>query len=289
MAPPCPPGCVSTEHSPAPSSASSSAQRRRARERRAEQQAQEEQAREEQEAQARAQQDAARREQQRVEQRRIADERAYQEAIVRKRNESARLDEEERQRQAESAMADAEAAHRGGGPRPWRPRLMLGISGGMGGFTGDALNLGYVGPTWGARVGIAFLSWLALEARYVGMWNAGFQNNVGQGVSLTTNGGYADMRFTLPIRAVQPYVYSGFGAFVTTPIGNSAQLQSSSLRTNTSAVVPIGIGLDIPIRRHWGIGMEFTYNILLSDNFSTNPALNSGDFWDTGTVVHVAF
>lgn len=176
----------------------------------------------------------------------------------------------------------------GGGPGPWQPVLVLGLDGGVGGLTGEAHNATWAGPMWGARVGIAFTSWFGIEARYVGMWNAGNTDNVAHGVGLVSTDAFTDVRFTIPLRYVQPYFYTGIGGMISTVTGSPANQQAVTLRQSTAGDVPFGAGVDLCLGHHWGLGFETTYHVLFGENFATSQALNNGDMWTVGTVVHVA-
>jgi cell division septum initiation protein DivIVA len=179
---------------------------------------------------------------------------------------------------------------RGGGPNSTHGvHLQFGLDGGVGGFTGAAHNIAYVGPTWGARVGVHFMNWFAIEGRYFGMWNDGFDANVQPNIGVVTNEGSGVLRLMIPTPYVRPYAFAGAGyAWNNRTWTNSANLQATSMRDNRSFVVPAGGGIDVPIGRRWGVGFEGSYHWYLDPNFTTQMGLNSGGQWQTGMNVHVA-
>jgi hypothetical protein len=178
---------------------------------------------------------------------------------------------------------------RGGGPNSTHGvHLQFGLEGGVGGFTGPAQNLAWAGPTWGARVGVHFMNWLGLEARYFGMWNNGYDPNVNSGVGVVTNEATGMLRLMIPTPYVRPYALGGGGyAWNTVTWTNSANAQTSTLHDNRSAVIPMGGGIDVPIGRRWGVGFEGLYHYYTNQNFSTD-ANRQGGQWSTGMNVHVA-
>src|SRR5208283_1170712 len=116
--------------------------------------------------------------------------------------------------------------------RPWAgPELMFGADVGISkmnesgafGFNNGVGAVTDAGPAWGVRGGVEFLPWLALEARYVGMYNSTRASVSPAGsTGYFTTGGEAIVRFTAPLPYVHPYVFGGVGYYDNSLIGSSS-------------------------------------------------------------------
>jgi hypothetical protein len=166
--------------------------------------------------------------------------------------------------------------------RPWEgPQLFFGadlgfggmVEGGPFGFGSGTGSVTTFGPSWGLRFGVDFLPWLGVEARYVGMYNAGRSSVSQQGnVGYLTDGGEAVVRLILPLRYVHPYVFGGVGVYDNALAASAAARAFSTLTSNTGAGIPMGFGVDVPLSWHLSIGAEATYHFLLNESFSPNTA-----------------
>jgi opacity protein-like surface antigen len=132
------------------------------------------------------------------------------------------------------------------------------------------------GPAWGARVGVEFFPWLALEGRYLGMYNS-IQASVSPGGSagFLTTGAEAVARLTAPLPYVHPYVFAGAGYYDIAFVGSSG----SELHSSSQCGVPMGLGLDVPLTWHLSIGAEATYRFQIHESFSavTTNGIDGGD------------
>jgi len=144
------------------------------------------------------------------------------------------------------------------------------------------------GPAWGLRVGVELFPWLALEAHYVGMYNATQASVSPAGsVGILTTGGDAVVRLTAPLPYVHPYVFGGVGYYANAVVGPVAALSASQLSSSYEPGVLMGVGLDVPLSWHLSLGVEATYHHLQGEVFSSNTA-NGIDGGDLSTVNLVA-
>jgi hypothetical protein len=168
----------------------------------------------------------------------------------------------------------------------------LGISvmneGGPFGFNGGVGTVTSAGPAWGARVGVELFRWLALEARYVGMYNSAQASVSPAGtVGYLTTGGVAVVRFTAPLPFVHPYIFGGAGFYDNSLVGSSGAKAGSSLLSSSQPGIPMGFGLDVPLTWHVSVGAEATYHFVIGESFSnvTTPDIGGGDFSTFNAVV----
>jgi hypothetical protein len=156
---------------------------------------------------------------------------------------------------------------------------------GFGNGVGTATN---AGPAWGARAGVELLSWVALEGRYVGMYNAA-QSSVSPTGSLgyLTTGGEGVVRLTAPLPFVHPYVFGGVGYYDNSLLGSASARAGSVLHSSSQLGAPMGVGLDVPLTWHLSIGVEATYHFLIHESFSadTTNGIDGGDISTFNAVV----
>jgi len=173
--------------------------------------------------------------------------------------------------------------------RTWTgPEIMLGMDLGISemnesgpfGFGNGIGTVTSAGPAWGARVGLEILPWLAVEGRYVGMYNAvyGWVSPAGA-VGFLTTGGEAVVRLTAPLPYVHPYVFAGGGYFDSSLIGLPSARAGSVLFSSSEPGMVGGLGLDIPLSWHFSLGAEMTYHFLVGESFSNNDTngVDGGD------------
>jgi len=193
--------------------------------------------------------------------------------------------------QAQQAGA-AEA--RGSGSR-W-PRVSFTAEGGVGGFGASAGDAARPGVTWGGRAAVEFLPWLAVEGRYMGMWNEGDDAVAGPDVALITHAGVGVVRLTMPIRVVQPYAFWGLGVYHTSLLGSDAALQTTTLKRTINGGTPLGVGLALPIDRRWTFGLGGAYHGLFGESFYRAPPVRpdgtvadgAGYLWTATGVVRLS-
>ncbi|MDB4944619.1 MAG: hypothetical protein JWP97_4153 [Labilithrix sp.] len=178
------------------------------------------------------------------------------------------------------------------------PQLTLAVEGGLSTFnegspfdfnngTGSVTALG---PSWGARVGVQVLSWLAFDAHYIGMNN--HANGVATpngAVSLLTNAINAEVRFTVPIKYVQPYLFTGAGYYNTSVTGSDAAKAASPLESSHELGIPIGLGFGIPLTNGLSLGAELTYHRLFGEAFAADDAIGGGDLTTLNAVARASF
>jgi hypothetical protein len=171
--------------------------------------------------------------------------------------------------------------------RRWTgPELMLGLDLGASvmeehgpfGFNEGVGSVVSPGPAWGARVGVEFFPWVALEARYLGMYNAA-QASVAPGGSaggFLTSGAAAVLRLTAPLPYVHPYIFAGAGYYDVAVVSATG----SELHSSSQCGLPMGFGLDVPLTYHLSLGAEATYHYQIQESYSavTTNGIDGGDF-----------
>jgi len=146
------------------------------------------------------------------------------------------------------------------------------------------------GPAWGVRGGVEFLPWLALEARYVGMYNSTRASVSPAGsTGYFTTGGEAIVRFTAPLPYVHPYVFGGVGYYDNSLIGSSSARAGSVLFSSSQPGIPLGFGLDVPLTWHLSLGAEATYHFLDGESFSAvkTNGIDGGDLSTFNVVLRL--
>jgi hypothetical protein len=167
--------------------------------------------------------------------------------------------------------------------RPWTGvEVLFGVDVGLSamnesgpfGFGNGVGSVTSAGPAWGARVGLELLRWVAVEARYAGMYNPAAAS-VSRGGGFLTSGWDAVLRLTAPLPFVRPYVFGGIG-YYDVAMGGSA---GSELHSSSQAGIPLGVGVDVPMTYHLSVGAEATYHFQLGEDYSavTTGAIDGGD------------
>jgi hypothetical protein len=168
------------------------------------------------------------------------------------------------------------------------PRLFFGIDLGVAkmnesgpfGFDTGVGTITEAGPSWGVRVGVEVLPWLAFEARYLGVYAAARASASTTGsVGLLTTGAEGVVRLTAPLPFVHPYVFGGFAYYDVALSGSSEAKAGSVLFSSSQPGVPIGFGLDVPLTGHLSVGAEATYHFMLGEVYSnvTTNGIDGGD------------
>lgn len=151
--------------------------------------------------------------------------------------------------------------------------------GGPFGFDTGVGTVTTLGTAWGARVGVEFLRWFAIDAHYIGMRD--HANGLGApngSVSLLTSAVTGEARFTLPTPFVQPYLFVGAGVYSTSITGSDGAKAASPLYGSTEFGMPIGIGANVSLGRALTIGPELTYHRLFGEAFADDDEIGGGDF-----------
>jgi opacity protein-like surface antigen len=172
------------------------------------------------------------------------------------------------------------------------PQLELGFElggaameeGGALGFNTGVGTVTHAGPAWGARVGLAFTAWLAIEVRYLGMYNsasASVSPNGNDG--FLTSAGDAVVRLMVPTPYVRPYGFGGIGYYAVDLVGAAG----SELHSSSQSALLFGFGLEVPLDDRWSISAEAGYHHQNSEDYSavTTNGIDGGDFTTVTAVV----
>ena len=145
------------------------------------------------------------------------------------------------------------------------------------------------GPAWGFRVGWEFMSWLAVDAHYMGSMNLINKPYSPTGPArLVTNAALAELRLTLPLPYIQPYLLSGIGMYGTSIAGSTSEARmGTAFNASTEPGVPMGVGFGIPVSKHVSIGAEVVHHFFLGESFSSDEELGGGDLTLFNAVVRV--
>lgn len=132
------------------------------------------------------------------------------------------------------------------------PRLACGADLGVARYdqVAAASDFGF-GPLAQLRIGLQIVRWLGLDARYFVTWHESAGALVTQGESI-------EARLSLP-GAVRPYLGAGVGRYHTTAYDAAGQAQAEP---DAAAVVPISLGVEVPVTDSIGVQAEGTYRIL---------------------------
>jgi hypothetical protein len=167
--------------------------------------------------------------------------------------------------------------------RNWTgPEIELGVGVGLSamnesGPLGFGHGVGAVmnpGPAWSLLAGVEIRPWLALEARYLGMYDSA-KASVSSSGGFLGGAGTAVVRVTAPLPYVHPYVFGGIGYYDFHLVGSSA----SVLHSSSQAAIPVGIGIDLPLSYHLSVGIEASYNWQINEDYSavTTNGIDGGD------------
>jgi hypothetical protein len=137
------------------------------------------------------------------------------------------------------------------------------------------------------RAGVELTRWFALEAHYIGMSNHADESvSVGGSRGLFTNAVTAELRFTAPTPLIQPYLFFGAGWYSTSVSGASTRTQ---LTGSSELGVPIGVGLQIPLRRGVSLGAEATYHRFFGESFAEDEDIGGGEPFSLNAVLRFRF
>jgi hypothetical protein len=107
------------------------------------------------------------------------------------------------------------------------------------------------GPVAQVRIGLQIVRWLGLDARY-------FVTRHESAGALVTQGESIEARLSLP-GAVRPYFGAGVGRYHTTAYDAAGRAQAEP---DAAAVIPISLGVEVPVADSIGMQAEGTYRIL---------------------------
>ena len=176
------------------------------------------------------------------------------------------------------------------------PHLTLGFEGGVGAFeegspfgfgkgTGSGVS---PGPSWGFRIGWEFTRWLAVDAHYMGTINLIGKDYSPAGPARLVTNADAEVRLTLPLSYVQPYLFVGAGIYGTSISGATAEARlGTAFNGSTEPGVPMGVGVGIPITEQFSIGAEATYHFFIGEKFSADEDIAGGDVTTFNAVLRV--
>jgi hypothetical protein len=167
--------------------------------------------------------------------------------------------------------------------RSWNgPELEVGVAAGLSamnesgplGFQNGVGSVMNPGPAWSILAGVEVFPWLALEARYLGMYDSA-RSSVSSSGGFLASAGTAVVRFTAPLPYVHPYAFGGIGYY---DVGFSGP-SDSVLHSSSQAGIPMGIGIDVPLNYHLSFGAEASYNFQLGESYSdvTVNGIDGGD------------
>ena len=156
------------------------------------------------------------------------------------------------------------------------------------GFSNGVGSVTDAGPGWGVRAGVDFFPWLAIEGRYVGMYNAAKDSvSPGGSTGYLTTGGEAVVRLTAPLPFVHPYIFGGVAYYWNSYVGSSGAKAQSVLGSSAQPGLPLGFGIEIPLSWHISLGAEAAYHFNLGESFSsdTTNGIDGGDLSTFDAVV----
>ena len=181
--------------------------------------------------------------------------------------------------------------------RHWAgPEVLLGVDlgvsamneGGPVSFKEGVGAVTHAGPAWGIRAGVELFPWLAIEARYAGIYNAARASASPTGrVGFLTTASEGVVRLTAPLPFVHPYLFGGVGYYDISLIGTPSAKAGSVFNSSSQPGIPLGFGLDVPLTWHLSLGVEATYHYLIGESFSsvTTSGIDGGDLSTVNAVL----
>jgi len=152
----------------------------------------------------------------------------------------------------------------------------LGVEGGVMEFDARA-SLGDAGVAWGLRGGIGLFGPTRLEARYLSSGH-----DLAGGHSANVREGDAQLRLSLLPGGTTPYLFGGIGLRV------SDTNQPGPVTSDSTLMVPLGAGLDLPLTRQLFLAPEFTWHHRLGTPDPQVPTgMAGGDTWNVSLVLRV--
>lgn len=162
-----------------------------------------------------------------------------------------------------------------------RPRGVLEVQGGVGGWTGNLSRVGTAGASYQVRAGVELLPWLGFDLNYTGMYTGTRPEIAGSGVHLASNGFFGSVRFIAPLWRVMPYAFVGVG-YAHTSVVSDSTAQATTLWGAGRTIVPFGLGVNFALTHNLLVGVEGTYepNVSNTTLMPSNPELGRGDSWN---------
>ncbi|HEY4120688.1 MAG TPA: outer membrane beta-barrel protein [Byssovorax sp.] len=172
------------------------------------------------------------------------------------------------------------------------PRLSLALDLGVSsfnesgpfGFDNGVGRVTEAGPGWGGRLGVELARWFAIDAHYIGMYNAAKDAQHDGNVGLLTSAFAGEVRLTAPFRYVHPYLFVGAGVYDTTLEGTQAPRFLEPLHGSSEFGMPLGLGVGFPVNRMTTVGAELTYHRLFGESFGRTDDYG-GDLFTANAVL----
>jgi hypothetical protein len=174
------------------------------------------------------------------------------------------------------------------------PKLSFALEAGAstwneGGPFGYAEGLGKAaspGPSWGVRFGVELTRWIAVEGHYLGMSNLVNRDVTPSGtIHLISSAAIAEVRVTLPLPFVQPYLFTGPGIYSTGIAGSESSRNASPFYSSTEFGIPIGVGIAVPVSDCISFGGEMAYHRLFGEALADDDEIGGGDLTTFNAVL----
>jgi hypothetical protein len=152
----------------------------------------------------------------------------------------------------------------------------LGVEAGVMEFD-DHASLGSAGMAWGIRGGMGLIGPTRLEARYLAA------SHDLAGGSIDVREGTAQLRLSIiPHLRTTPYAFGGIGVRV------AERAMPGNRTSDSTLLVPVGAGMDLPLCDFLILAPEFTWHHLLGDAPSAQAPDDPGkDSWNVSLVLRL--
>jgi hypothetical protein len=134
---------------------------------------------------------------------------------------------------------------------------------------GHAMNPGFDAAF---RASLELQRWFAIDARLY-LAYASAKSDVAGNAGFLTVGGFAGVRFTLPLEGVHPYVVFGPGVYGTSVTGSGP----TPLYGATAPAIAGGLGVEIPVSGRVSVGAEYLFHYQIGEKYSDDPNIEGGD------------
>jgi opacity protein-like surface antigen len=202
------------------------------------------------------------------------------------------------------ALISTEARAGTGLPEPeslhdW-PRIVVGVDLGVAkmvesgpfGFNNGVGSVTGAGASWGARAGVEFFDWLAVEARYSGSRTSVHASAAPAGsLAFVSTAADLTLRLSAPLPWVHPYIFGGMGYNQVSLAGSTEARAGSPLHSSGQTEIAMGFGVDVPLTWRLSVGFEATYHFQLSEDFSEDMTngIDGGDISTFNALVRARF
>lgn len=141
---------------------------------------------------------------------------------------------------------------------------------------GDVANGGFA---YGFRVGLGLSQWLSIEGRYLAGTGGG---DIEIAEDVNFNSGSLNLKAVAASRygriGLAPYVTAGVGVYRFR--GGATEGVGALITDDTSAQIPVGVGLQVNLNENVALGGEFQYHFLMDDDLFQDPSRAATDVWD---------